>query len=450
MNELVFQVVFQSDIVLPATSNTEGNIGQLDFIPGSNFLGMAAREYDKYDDSFNVFHSGKVRFGDATLLIDEKETYKMPLSFFHDKLIEDVLVNHHHVKNFSKYKQLKQKRNGYITKDLDEVEVKYNYAQKSAYDKQSRKSKESAMFGYSSIPEGTIWQFTVNYDNTLSSSDVEKIQNTLIGQKRLGKSRSAQYGKVNISLQGSVENVEETSIQQEVILYAKSRLSLVDSEGNATYDLKYLTEGLTDKNIVWDKSQLRTSSYARYDGTRRATDYERVIINSGSVMVLRDVTEKQLKKIQSGVGLYLVEGFGKILVNPSFLSKKEEFSFKEKTTPKEAAKLPLEDNLALFLDKKDKDNKEQLALADKVAKFMTVNKSIYKNINNAQWGKIRSICNSRNPDFKAEIKEYISSGKVSWDSGQIMLLLDENGNKNHSLEFIKLLSMNMPKENADD
>ena len=63
MKELVFQVEFLSDIVLPATSNTEGNIEQLDFIPGSNFLGMAAREYDHYNDSFSVFHSGNFPSG---------------------------------------------------------------------------------------------------------------------------------------------------------------------------------------------------------------------------------------------------------------------------------------------------------------------------------------------------------------------------------------------------
>ena len=81
MNELVFQVEFLSDIVLPASSNTEGSIESLDFIPGSKFLGMAARAYNSFSDSFTVFHSGKVCFGDAVLIHDGKLTYKMPLSF---------------------------------------------------------------------------------------------------------------------------------------------------------------------------------------------------------------------------------------------------------------------------------------------------------------------------------------------------------------------------------
>ena len=164
MNELVFKVEFLSDIVLPATSNTEGNIEQLDFIPGSNFLGMAAREYGTFSDSFAVFHSGAVRFGDATPMVDNVATYKMPLSFFHEKLDDSKLVNHHLIKDFSKFQQLKQKRKGYITKDLHEVTIRHNYTQKSAYDKENRRSKEGSMYGYQSIPAGTLWQFSLKYD----------------------------------------------------------------------------------------------------------------------------------------------------------------------------------------------------------------------------------------------------------------------------------------------
>ena len=45
MSKIVFQVEFLSDIILQASSNTQGNIEQLDFIPGSNFLGMVAKDY---------------------------------------------------------------------------------------------------------------------------------------------------------------------------------------------------------------------------------------------------------------------------------------------------------------------------------------------------------------------------------------------------------------------
>ena len=145
MNKIIFQVKFLSDIVLQASSNTEGNIEHLDFIPGSNFLGMVAQNYMKFEDSFKVFHSGDVKFGDAHILKDEKVTYKMPLAFFHEKLDTKTLYNHHFIKDFSIFKQLKQKRDGYITKDMQTTDIEYNYSQKSAYDKINRRSKDSSM-----------------------------------------------------------------------------------------------------------------------------------------------------------------------------------------------------------------------------------------------------------------------------------------------------------------
>ena len=75
MNRLVFQVEFLSDIVLQATSNTQGNIEQLDFIAGSNFLGIVAQNYDKFEDSFKIFHSGEVKFGDGHILKNNKITF---------------------------------------------------------------------------------------------------------------------------------------------------------------------------------------------------------------------------------------------------------------------------------------------------------------------------------------------------------------------------------------
>jgi len=238
MKELVFQVEFKSDIVLPASSNTEGKIDQLDFIAGSNFLGMVAQKYKDFQNSFDVFHSGKVRFGDGHILKDGKITYKMPLSIFKEKTDENKLVNQLHT-SLDTLKQAQQLRNGYITNDLDEVFVNYTYSQKSAYDKNTRTSKEGQMYGYKAIKKGSIWQFVVKVDETISSEDEKLIIITLQESKKLGKSKSAEYGEVEIKYLSNAiaENVERTP-NSEIVLYCNSRLVLVDECGNPTYDSK--------------------------------------------------------------------------------------------------------------------------------------------------------------------------------------------------------------------
>jgi hypothetical protein len=441
MNELTFQVKFLSDIVLPASSNTEGNIENLDFIPGSNFLGMVAKSYSDFNDSFKVFHSGAVRFGDATLLHEGKATYKMPLSFFHEKLNKNEMVNHHLIEDFTKFKQLKQKRKGYITQELEEVSFKYNYAQKSAYDKEKRRSKDSSMYGYSAIPSGTLWQFSVKYD-VLESEDVERIKNNLLGKKRLGKSKSSQYGQIEISEAQKVSTVAcggaKTST---ILLYAKSRLALVDEEGNPTYNLKYLIDGIDESNIVWEKSQIKTSTFTPYNGAMQTKSYERVVINSGSVIVLQNLSDEQLKSLKDGVGIYLSEGFGEVLVNPIFLENKGLFSLGVNVKDKTPMPLEITEPIVKFLNKRESRKREKLDLAMMVHEFMETNKKLYQSISNSQWGTIRSICSGSNTDFRDEIRKYVSDGKVTWKTEQIESLLEEG----KSRAFIELLSMQMPK-----
>jgi len=201
--------------------------------------------------------------------------------------------------------------------------VEYNYTQKSGYDKSRRRSKDSSMYGYSAIEKGTEWQFVLKYDKSISENDLERIKKNLVDKRRLGKSKSSQYGQVNITLiDREVEQIEDRTLHDEMILYVKSRLALVDENGNPTYDLKYLTDGLEDEQIDWSRTQLRTSTYNQYNGIRKTKDTQRVIINSGSVIVLKNMTEEIIENISKGVGVYLSEGFGEVLINPSFLDSK--------------------------------------------------------------------------------------------------------------------------------
>jgi hypothetical protein len=456
MQKLVFQVEFKSDIVLPASSNTEGNIAQLDFIPGSNFLGMVAKNYDKFSNSFDIFHSGKVRFGDATLLSKEgQELYKMPFSFFHPKLEEERIFHHHFLEPEQRKElgQLKQMRSGYISADVSNgltvKYINYNYAQKSAYDSTKRRSKTSSMYGYRAIEAGTKWQFVVKVDECINEEDIKRIRETLVDSTRLGKSKSSQYGQIEINERGTVSDVSSNEEDDKVILYAKSRIALVDDKGNPTYDLNCLFDGV---EIDYPKCQIRTSTFTPYNGAMQTKTYERLVIEKGSVIVLKSLTDKQKKELESGVGLYLAEGFGELLVNPSFLMQKEELSlFKKEKKAKEIDKRKYLEpnsryNTVNFLINRHNTECETLDLVDEVTEFIKENKVLYSNIKNAQWGTIRSICSSNTKRFREDIREYVSSGKVEWKERQIDELLDEK----HNLTFIKLVAMQMPKENGGE
>jgi len=473
MKELIFQVEFLSDIVLPASSNTEGNIEPLDFIPGNNFLGMVAKNYDNFSNSFDIFHSGKVRFGDATLLVDGEETYKMPFSFFHPKLDETKIYHHHFISQ--NLEQPKQMQSGYILADLSNgLKVKYlnyNYAQKSAYDAKNRRSKTSSMYGYKSIEAGRKWQFTVKHDEKMSSEDIKLLKETLIKSKRLGKSKSSQYGQIKITEGGEVRDVTSIVERDEVILYAKSRIALVDEHGNATYDLKYLFDGI---EIDYPKCQIKTSTFTPYNGAMQTKTYERLVIEKGSVIIVKKLTDEQRKELETGVGLYLSEGFGELLINPSFLMQEEEIKLdetkKKSDNQNQREKIELESkyNTVNFLINRNNREIKKLDLANEIATFIRDNKSALGKKMNSQWGTIRSLTlQAQDADVlekllfedtpKNKPKGFLMSkrAKDKWDSTlidnmkKLRVFCSKEGNKIDYIQFIRLLAIDAPKQKEE-
>jgi len=123
--KMKFKCTLLSDVVLNETSSSEGKQRSLDFIPGNNFLGIVASAlYGQMTDqeSEEVFHSGKVRFGDAHPSLEGFRGLKVAASMSYPKLgkaSEECYV-YHHIEQFDelKEKQLKQCRNGFYSFDI--------------------------------------------------------------------------------------------------------------------------------------------------------------------------------------------------------------------------------------------------------------------------------------------------------------------------------------------
>jgi len=459
MDKMVFRVEFLSDIVLPASSNTQGNSSKLDFIPGSNFLGMVASGggYESFKDPFLIFHSSKVRFLDATVLFGDKETFKIPFSFYHEKLDNNKIVNYH-IEGFSDFKQAKQIRKGYMTDEFELVELDYDYQQKSAYDKKKRRSKDQSMYGYSSLKEGTKWQFEVEFDDDISDEDKQKIKNSLVGIKRLGKSKSSQYGRVKIEFVKSEDIKKEKVSDQDsyYYLYLQSRVALFDENNNPTYDIRYICQDLTEDQTVYDKTQIRTSSFTPYNSAMKTKCYERVVIEKGSVVVLKNLTPKQIEELQSGVGGYKSEGFGKVRINPHFLTKSGVFSLKKQKDQGDdeiflytkEIKKDFDDPILDALAKKHNKKLKEFELSKSVDKFIKDNKTLYSEAMNSQWGAIRALCNeSDDTNIYDKVEKFITKGvaKTKWEGSKADRLLNAIKKQDQKVAFVKLLAMRMPK-----
>ena len=442
-----FKCTLESDLVLSQTSSSEGNQKTLDFIPGNNFLGIVASEiYVKgSDESLEIFHSGKVRFGDAHPSVDGIRGLKVPASMYYPKLAstsEECYIHHLTDHNSADIKamQLKQCREGFYAfgeTTGKPVDIQKNFTIKSAYDSEVRRSKDGQMFGYESLSKGLVMYFEVESD--LSDKQNEKIVKSLCGKKHIGHSRSAEFGLVTIEKDNYKEicSTKPDKTSDYVTVYADGRLIFLDEKGEPTYQPTAKDLGIDGGCIDWSKSQVRTFQYAPWNGKRHTYESDRCGIEKGSVFVV-NLNGATCPEESQYVGSYNNEGFGKVIYNPIFLAG----------SPKEPGK-------ALFtLEEKEKINpvflnepKPTSHLVDFLIRRKQIvesNQSVYQIVQDevallepyfkkgmfaSQWSSIRNIAMIEPDESKipAAIVNFLSHGvaKDKWNEKSRRGILEE-------------------------
>lgn len=426
MNPLQFKCTLLSDVIINQKSATEGSQATLDFIPGSNFLGIAASALYKDEVLDNearllIFHSGKVRFGDAHPALENTRALRVPASMYYPKLKKptDSCYIHHYYAEDDKGDsiQLKQCREVFYAFNTKEhygleVDVLKSFAIKSAYDRDKRRSKDEQMYGYQSIDKGTEFFFEVSFANTEAEGHAGLLRSVLEGVKHVGRSRTAQYGLVKIEA-ADFENVESTQdlcrIEQNggvktcAIVYADSRLIFLDEYGLPTFKPSAKDLGFEDGTIVWEKSQLRTFQYAPWNYQRQARDADRCGIEKGSVFVVETNTSPLASAY---VGCYQNEGFGRVIYNPSFLKADQDkngltiYVLREKQnspeidsdSAKQNSSKSSSNSLIDYLVRQEKEEINLNAIYQSVDDFRKDNLSFFSDDEfSSQWGTIRSL-----------------------------------------------------------
>lgn len=444
MHNLTFKCTFLSDVILDLSTATEGTSPSLRYIPGSNFLGIVARHYKSFDSekAFELFHSGNVRFGDAHLSTNNNRSLKMPASWFFkkdDKEKERPYIHHAITKNMrddfpEKGIQLKQVRTGYFDIETGQkIDTENNFSIKSAYNIEERRSADEQLYGYNALRKGSNWLFTVEADD---ESLLNEIKEKLKGRHNIGRSRSAQYGRVKIEEHAQLTNKRQQNEPVEIVdnkgnrflvIYFESCATFVDEYGEATFNplMSDLKTGLEDKNIMWENSQILTRSFSPWNGKRKARDADRVCIDKGSVLVIQIDNNFDLKlyrdAVAFGVGLYRQEGFGKVIINPQFLSANADAEYQcllKKSEKIESASIEGiidkddSDNKALeWINAKTEINRKTNEILHLTNEFIKNNELTFENITSSQWGTIREIV-SRHKDFnKAKLALFEKPGE---------------------------------------
>jgi hypothetical protein len=443
-----YKVTLLSDIVLNASLATEGNMESLDYISGSNFLGIVASHYDSFgDDGYDVFHNGKVIFGNAYVSKEDEQSFPIPIDIMRPKdekrYPDTYYLNHSvdHTNDFIKGLQLKQQRVGYLDANGKYIkEIPKTFAIKSAHNAKERRSDEGKMFGFESLKKGSEFIFYVRFSDERL---ISKVEENLVGTKRLGKSKSAEFGSVKIESVTIPTIMSSFKTDTFILIYAASNLCFID-EDSGQPTLKPSVMQLTGQDIGkvdWSKSSIRTYTYSPYNGYRKTTSVQRDCIAKGSVFYIDKLTHDEADSIELFVGEYQSEGLGHVIINPKFLEasgegklglnineiKREAYVNLPKVDPK--PKEP-SSNLGMRLLEIEKNKINDRTNAEEVNKVIKEikEKDIQANkmshpfskITSSQWGAIRQMAEKPNDatTLFSDISNFISKGVAferHWD-----------------------------------
>jgi len=413
MTEVFFRCTLLTDIVLNSKLATEGNMTTLNYIPGSNFLGIvAAGMYKslKPAEAYSLFHSNHVSFGDAVISDGNRCSYQIPFNLMmakgnetignHEVYLSHLLNEKNIPKDINGFElQLKQKRNGYFDSDGNLMpRIKKTFALKSAQDANERRSKEGAMFGFESLKKSQQFIFSIRFnDLTLK----ERVIDCLIGTRRVGKSKTAEFGQVNIEqITEAVKTVSLTENEDFTLVYAQSNCCFLNEYGQSTFQPNFKQLGLENGEVDFAKSQIRTYSYSPWNGTRNTTNSQRDCIAAGSVYYVKGKSKSGINI----VGEYQSEGLGRVIVNPAFLHsengsiKTTFFKAKTNTTATRTYSQPTT-ALGKFLLANQEAKKNELEISEAIQKAVSDSSTELKRISPSQWGGIRAYAtNERHID----------------------------------------------------
>lgn len=347
MKTILFKVTLLDDVIISASSATEGQHESLDYLPGSLFLGAIAQQiYDEItpQEAWTLFHSGEFKFHDALPVINQKISYPMPFCYHElkgegykkednkDKIDADKIYNLA-VDKAPEGRQPKQLRSAYLTEQGDVYQPKTDYRMMTAIDAKKASAAEGQLFGYDALVAGQTYYFSLNAPKTHQDL-TEKVKTHLTGYLKLGRSRTAHYGRVQVEYLDEVQSekllplVDKTHSKTALTLWLLSDLALVDEKGNPTLEPKPTYLGLSNLNLpkeskwIADKSFIRTRRYSPFNAYRKSYDQERYVIARGSVLhfeLSQPLSESESAALTQ-LGRYQELGLGQIAVNPTLLS----------------------------------------------------------------------------------------------------------------------------------
>ncbi|EKO3913253.1 hypothetical protein P0F25_001903 [Vibrio metschnikovii] len=320
-------------VIVSQSTSTTNNHDCLDYIPGSAILGaLAARLYTQLDDatSWQMFHSGEVKFGPCYPTVDQQQALPIPASWHFpkgedpnkDQALNQAQIYNQASPHFVRQEQVqyKQCRDGYINAQTKKANIKQGITVKTAIERQTGIAKESSLFSYAYLEAK---QTFIGWIESNNPQQLAVIREQLKGQFTIGRSRNTEFGRVMINIIDQPSEAQPEVHADTLTIWCLSDCQCFNQQGLATF-----TPELTDLiptahgTLNAQQSFIRSHRVRRFNQKRQGLDSEQLLIAKGSVLVYKlskPLTAEQLSALQQqGLGINQQQGLGWISVNPAW------------------------------------------------------------------------------------------------------------------------------------
>lgn len=334
MLKLDFELNLLSPVIV-SSSAANVDFSSLGHIPASALRGVLGAHYEDLGDSADVvLFSGDVLFTPAFLKQGEEIFYPMPYCFYEKRgsvgEIWNVLL-----KAPEHPEKYKKKKGGYVSSSCFSASPEKEAYVKTAIQRETGAAKEGDLFSYEALSPGQTFAFSVLLkDHSLK----ETLKSALEGRHQIGRSRSAEFGSVQIRYLEDSQMKEPEPIGEKGSYYAYVLSPLVpvpNEAGNPLPPLDSTSLGLPGGD-EWDaqSSVVRVGHVSHYNYFKQIRRKGVPRIAEGSVLKVKGkLPDHEFMR----AGLYTGEEAGILWVNPPFL-RKVDFTLESYSMKPERAK----------------------------------------------------------------------------------------------------------------
>jgi len=335
MREQWLDMELLDNVVLSASSATEGGHKCLDYLPGSVLLGAVAAKMYK-DLGPELLLSGKIRFHNGLPLSEGGQLgFPMPLSYQRFKedqtgtLLDGLRITDNEAEGWAREGKVVQPwRGGAVTLSGETFKARQHNTMKGAIDRDKFGiSSESQLFDYQFLARGQRFITKVQVDDSVTEPQFKQIITALTAAPiHLGRSRSAEFSRVKATTADpfalpSIKPLDGKQITfylvNDLALYRQGIPSLTPTPA----DFHLPGEAL----VIWDKCFIRTRRYAPWNRFRNCRDPERQVLARGSVITFELPDNHEIapdevdNKLAVGIGAYRQDGLGWVFCQPDFV-----------------------------------------------------------------------------------------------------------------------------------